>query len=178
MNHSTGTSGGIRHSHTGAAWRQPWFWFVMAPPIAAVVLGVSLVTIAVTQGDSRVVDNYYQAGKSIHKDFALERRAAELGLEASIAVDRQDGRINLHLSGSHAAPDTLRLRLNHATHAERDRQVELVADASGLYRGRIGQSLQGRHYLRLEPLDGEWRLTSVLDNGQDRVDLPLPGQDG
>jgi uncharacterized protein len=153
------------------AWRQFWFWFVLAPPMASIAVGLSLVYTAVTRGDDKVVDNYYQAGRAIHKDFALERRAGELGLDARFVVDREDGQVTVHLQGSDEQPDTLKLYLSHATHARRDRSLELSADSSGLYRGEIGKPVIGRHYIRLEPLDGDWRLASVLDVNQDHLEI-------
>lgn len=161
------------------AWRQFWFWFVLAPPLASVVMGVSLVTLAVSGEDSRVVDNYYQAGRSIHKDFERERQAAELGLDATVAVDRENGQVTIRMGGELSA-ENLNVRLAHATHADRDRDLTVTRDDTGLYRGRIGQPVTGRHYLRLEPPDGDWRLTAVLDNGQNQVDaVPgLPGDEG
>lgn len=161
------------------AWRQFWFWFVLAPPMVSIVVGLSLVYTAVTRGDDKVVDNYYQAGRAIHKDFALERRAGELGLDAHFVVDREAGHVTVHLQGSEEAPATLKLHLSHATHARRDRSLELAADDSGLYRGEIGRPVIGRHYVRLEPLDGEWRLASVLDVNQDHLEInPTAGGNG
>lgn len=160
------------------AYRQFWFWFILAPPLASVVMGLSLVGLAVSGDDSRVVDNYYQAGRSIHKDFDRERRAAALGLDSTIAVDRKDGRITVRLDGNDSLPPAVQLRLAHATHAGRDHRLELVRDETGLYRGRIGAAVTGRYYLRIEAPDDSWRINAVLDNGQNQVDASPhpPGQ--
>ncbi|MDQ2070409.1 FixH family protein [Natronospira bacteriovora] len=161
------------------AWRQFWFWFVLAPPMASIVVGLSLLYTAVTQGDDKVVDNYYQAGRAIHKDFALERRAGELGLEASFVVGRADGQITVHLQGGDDTPERLKLYLSHATHARRDRRLELEADGTGLYRGHIGKPVIGRHYVRLEPMEGDWRLASALDVHEDHLEIhPTRDQNG
>ncbi|MEA5445976.1 FixH family protein [Gammaproteobacteria bacterium AB-CW1] len=161
----------VQAGDKGPAWRQFWFWFVLAPPMASIVIGLSLVYTAVTKGDDKVVDNYYQAGRAIHKDFALERRAKELGLDASFVVDREDGSISVHLQGETEDMDSLRLYLSHATHARRDRELVLESDGSGLFRGQIGKPVVGRHYVRLEPSDGEWRLAAALDVNQDQLDI-------
>ncbi|MCP1727499.1 hypothetical protein J2T60_001499 [Natronospira proteinivora] len=153
------------------AWRQFWFWFVLAPPMASIVVGLSLVYTAVTQGDDKVVDDYYDAGRAIHREFDRERRAAELGLDAYLAVDREDGRITLRLAGADEPPEQLTLHLSHATHAGRDLALTLEADASGLYRGETGQPVYGRHYIRLEPLDQEWRINATLDIGDSQLDI-------
>jgi len=155
----------------GPAWRQFWFWFVLAPPMASIVVGLSLVYTAVTQGDEKVVDDYYDAGRAIHREFDRERRAAELGLDAHIAFDRDDGRVTLRLAGADEAPEQLTLHLSHATHGRRDRTLTLEPDASGLYRGETGQAIYGRHYVRLEPKDREWRINATLDIDDHQLDI-------
>lgn len=168
------------HKDAKPAWRQFWFWFILGPPLAAVGMGVAMISLAVSGEDSRVVDNYYQAGRSIHKEFARERRAAELGLDATVAVDRANGQVTVRLTESGVSPEQLRIRLAHATHEDRDRELTVTRDGTGLYRGRIGAEVTGRHYLHLEPIDGDWRLTAVLANGVSQVDaIPtLPDEDG
>lgn len=153
------------------AWRQFWFWFVLAPPMASIVVGLSLVYTAVTQGDDKVVDNYYDAGRAIHKDFEMERQARDMGLEARMSVDREDGGITLHLQGEQSLPESISLYLSHATQAKRDQTLELEAEGGGLYRGNLGQPVHGRHYIRLQDPDGHWRLNATLGIHDEQLEI-------
>lgn len=161
---------------TVAPWyRQFWFWFVITPPLAAIVLGLSLVHTAVTQGDSLVVDNYSTVGRAIHKTYQMEHQAAALGLDGQLMLDREHGLVTIRLDGLEDPPGKLRLLLSHPTHAERDAELELERDVTGLYRGDAGRAVSGRHYVRLQPADGSWLLATEIKDHQDELSLtPRP----
>ena len=146
-----------------APWyRQFWFWFVFAPPLAAIVIGLSLLATAVIYGDSLVTDNYETVGRAIHKTYQLEHEAVARGVDGNMVLDREGGQVTVRLDGPEDLPETLRLYLSHPTHAERDVALELQRDSSGLYRGEAFRSLDGRHYMRLQPADGSWMLAKEI----------------
>ena len=161
----------MNDEQTGPWYRQFWFWFVMAPPMASIVVGLSLVGIAVTHGDSLVTDDYSQAGRALHKSHERERAAAELGLDGTMIVDREAGVVTIHLQGLEEMPERLQLLLAHPTHAERDVDLELERDSAGLYRASARRPVDGRHYIRLQPDDGGWLLAAELGGADAEMSL-------
>lgn len=159
-----------------APWyRQFWFWFVMAPPMAAIMLGLSLLATAIINSDSLVVDNYETVGRALHKTYEREQQAVALGLGGSLVLDREQGQVTIRLDGLDSPPDTLHLQLSHPTHAERDVTLELQRDDSGIYRGDLRRGVTGRHYVRLEPVGGAWLLATEIAADERELSLkPRP----
>ncbi len=159
-----------------APWyRQFWFWFVIAPPLAAIALGLSLLYTAVTKGDSLVVDNYSTVGRAIHKTYQLEHQAVALGVSGQLVLDRDQGLVTIRLDGLEPPPARLHLFLSHPTHAERDVELELDRDSTGLYRGDARRPVTGRHYVRLQPMDSSWLLATEIQAQKNELTLtPVP----
>lgn len=155
-----------------APWyRQFWCWFVIAPPLAGILLSASLVGIAAIHGDSMVVDDYDTVGRAIVKSYEREDRALRLGLGGRMILDHEQGIVTIRLDGLSNPPERVHLSLSHPTHAERDMVVDMQRNATGLYRGRLQGDINGRHYLRLEPDDEAWLLTMEID--ADRQEFAL-----
>lgn len=150
-------------------YREFWFWFIAAPPLASVVLGLSLVVTAVQHGDSMVVGDYAKAGRSIHLDGRREQAAHQLGLAAHLSIDRDLGSVTVLLEGLEVPLDGLHLLLAHPTHAERDLRLDLQRDSTGLYRAEAGRSIVGRHYLRIESWERDWLLSGEINVDRDVV---------
>lgn len=142
-------------SDSGPAYRQPWFWFVMTPLIVVVCVSLSFVTVSLFHADDRVVDNYYQQGRTINQSFDQEARARELGLVANLRFDQQTGEVLLRLDAAPARseplPERLLLMIGHPVNAELDQQVALVRVREGVYRGDLSRGLSHRRYLTLLP---------------------------
>ena len=91
-------------------YKEFWLWFVLAPPMASIALGLSLVAVAFTQGDTVVVDNYAQAGRALHKDNHREHAAREIGLDGTLVLDRREGQVTVRLDDLPTMPERLDLR--------------------------------------------------------------------
>ena len=137
---------------------QPWYkhfwaWFIVALLATSVVLGLSLVTIAVRNQDTLVTDNYYEAGKGINRSLERENLAVRLQVHAKVKVDDLTGEVELLRSNS-----------------DRERYV-----------GQLTDAVEGRRFVELlgQEGSGQWRLfeeevvspTVVMELG----DEPLQG---
>lgn len=143
---------------------QPWYkefwaWFIISILVFSVVLGLSLVYIAVNGGDTLVVSNYYDAGKGINQSLEREKLAERLGIRGELTLDNQTGTAKLILEGT-SHPQLLTLNLISPTQAEKDRRIILQPIDSNLYQGVLPDEIGGRRFVEVLGMetDKEWRL--------------------
>jgi len=160
--HSTGkTTDG-----SPAPWhRHPIVWLMIAIPASAVVMGVVIVTLAVTSEGSVVRDDYYQAGRAINVDLQGSRQAAELGVVAEFHGSPDTGwmlRVQQHERFEARPAERVNVLLAHPASASRDLEFDLPASGHGVWRGEIA-AVEGRWLLTIKPSDGGWLMRGEVD---------------
>lgn len=139
-------------------WRQPWPWFLMALPMAAVVGGIVTIWLATRDADSLVSDDYYKEGLAIRQVLDRDAKAKVLGIGADLSA--QGTQLQARLAGRlDTLPPALTLHLIHPTRAEQDKTLNLQPGPDGIYHAILPILPAGMRQIVLEPSDRSWRLT-------------------
>lgn len=149
-----------------------WPWLLMAGPAIVIVAGFVTFWLAVTSRDSLVAADYYKQGLAVNAVLAREAEAARLGVSADVA--RLPGHTALAVTltlGESAPPQALMLTLAHPVDGRLDRQLRASREASGRYVATTDRPASGRWRVMLEDSNGQWRLTGVMPQDEDRAVL-------
>lgn len=148
-----------------APWyQQPWLWFVVSWPIAAILAGSVTIYIAFSGADGLVADDYYKRGLAINRELKRDHAAAALHLRAQGRYDAERERITIDLSADRAQPwpPTLTLRVIHPMQPQGDQRVSLASAGEGVYVANITITPGIKRRLILEAetwrLSGEWMV--------------------
>lgn len=151
----------LSHSPSKPWYREPWPWFLISLPAAAVVAGLTTVWIAATNADGLVVGDYYKAGLAINQVLARDDAARDLALSATLQAE--DDSLALTLGGRLAAyPAELTLILAHPTRPGMDQTLALHHAGAGRYRAAAPALPAGKWHAQLSDDASAWRLSGVL----------------
>ncbi|MDT0594252.1 FixH family protein [Glaciecola petra] len=138
-------------------YKQFWPWFLIAIPLSSLIVGSQVIRLATDGTNSMVVDDYYKEGKSINE--RLDKIVNAQALNISTMLQVEEGNIALtFLSGQPATGEALKLDFFHVTQANKDFNVFLTRDASGVYRNNEVFPIKGKWRLRLTPIDENWKI--------------------
>ena len=145
-------------------YKQFWPWMLIALPLCSVVSSLTAAYIFTQNKVSLVAEDYYEEGKGINIEISQLRRAANLGLLASLQIHNTDG-VLIFDKGALPHYPTLMMTLSHRTLAAEDVTLRLTSDAQGRYRFQLPKHLEGPWFIVITPFDNQWKL-------QDKVHFP------
>lgn len=143
-------------------YRQVWPWVLMSIPFSVVIAMTITLSIASRYGDNpMVVDNYYKKGRGINAEVEKVVQAQTRGITFQFSHS-QDRFTLAYNSGAPAELTALRVSFYHSTLAGRDFEQVLTADANGVYRGALPETVDGKWTVTITPFDNAWRLSQSL----------------
>jgi hypothetical protein len=136
---------------------------LIAIPLASVIMGITMITLALNTDDGLVVDDYYRRGKEINREFARDRAASTRGLRGTLWLDGGHGRVELELAANDIAalPRALQLDLIHPTRKGFDQDLELIRVDPGRYAAILGSEPPAGHW-RIQITGQDWRLVGRI----------------
>ncbi len=140
-------------------YRQPMVWLVVGIPGTAVIVGLSLLTLSLNIDLGLVSDDYYKRGKAINVDLSKDKRAHELGFRGMLNYNINEKKLAVTLASTTGVelPQQIKLDIMHATLGEKDIEIDLNSQGSGLYQATLKNSLPvGPWEVRLS--SKEWRI--------------------
>lgn len=141
-------------------YRQFWPWFLFGLPGIVVVAGLSTWYIAETGADHLVADDYYKEGLAINRELVKQKRARELGISATVAVER--GYIRAEMSGDVQAPALL-LVMSHPMDSAQDFELKLAQRRTGVYEAPWPATPSQRWIWQLESIAADQEKTWRVD---------------
>lgn len=139
-------------------YKQPWFWFLLIFPGAAIIWCISMITVALTIDSSMVTDDYSKEGRGIAMNIARDKTARDMGLVASLDINERSASLTMDAADSSAEFPYLVLQLFHPTLAELDRTIQFRPTGDGQFTATLNQPINGRWYFDLRGPDNDWRL--------------------
>lgn len=140
-------------------WRQPWPWALIALPGVMVVIGFTLLAVAMHDSDSLVTRNPYERGLQVGATLQQAQRARAMGLRAEVSLHTGLLSVRLQPAPSDAL---LHLQLHHPLRRNGDLDLVLQRTAPGLYQATAvldpvvyEAQLRGADW----SLAGRWRST-------------------
>ncbi|MBS0309118.1 MAG: FixH family protein [Proteobacteria bacterium] len=140
-------------------YRHPWPWLLMLGPFMVILGGVYTLWLALSQPDAMVADDYYKEGKAINQDLRRDRKAAELGLHASLRYDPAAEKLRGDITGKIAPDTSMQLLLIHSTQPAKDIKLALHPDSAGRFALDLPALDKANWRIQIEDERATWRLT-------------------
>ncbi len=145
-------------------WREPMMWLVIGLPLASVVAGVFLLTVAMRDSSDSVGDLVTRTAQIQVADLSPDARARDLRLSAILRVDEDYVEV-LPVTGEFDRAAPLRLVLRHPTLAASDVELRAAPGDNG-WRAEVELPLDHDWKLEVMPEGMPWRLQGRLPAGQ------------
>jgi hypothetical protein len=80
-------------------YKEPWPWFFLAPIVASMIVGFSMLGVAIDTNDGLVTDDYYRQGVLYNENLERDEKAKELGITGALTMDELTGDVLLKKKG-------------------------------------------------------------------------------
>lgn len=141
-------------------YKQLWPWVLIAIPVITAVKAVHTVVVMQQHKPEIVIDDYYDAGKSINLQLAKYREAALRNLNATILV--AGNKAIIRFTENAVLPDNIHLDFYHPTLGAHDFAVDAERSGELLYVATLPVTPDGRWRLTVTDQSQEWRLRANL----------------
>lgn len=143
-----------------AVWyKQPWLWFILSFPMAAIVIGLSMLYVGIVTYDGVVVDALQRDGRMMRVVDDQDRIAREQNLKAELTWSTDLLRVELSgvVSGY---PDNLDMHFVYPTRRNRDIYLVLTHQGRGIYSTPLTEEIVGEYQVQLHPPleQTQWRV--------------------
>lgn len=142
----------------------PTLWAMLGIPAATVIASAFTLYLAIADADPELPSQFAVEGKQVDDGFARAEAARHAGVRVTLTLD-DPGILRAQLASRSpiVPPETLTLRLTHATRVDVDRHLELRRHRpSGEYSARLDEPLPAGHWWIEIEQDHEWRLRGRL----------------
>ena len=158
----------MQTGNTVTPWyKQFWPWVLIGLPTSVVIASVITYFLAINGMDSVISKDYYKEGLAVNADLERDKKAADLGLSADIAIDGQN--VTMKLSASDAATvhslagQPILLEIENLSFQDKDLSASLVPKGDGIWQGKIPANMSQATWLaRL--IGPDWRISHRLEN--------------
>ena len=90
-------------------YKEPWPWLFLVPITASVIVGFSMLGVAIQTNDGLVTDDYYRQGVLYNENLERDEKAQELGITGSLTMDELTGDLSFTIDFGQAEGDCRRV---------------------------------------------------------------------
>lgn len=141
---------------------QPYVWMIILIPFTAIILGVAMLSLAISTDSGLVVDDYYKKGKEINRVLERDTRALSFGLGATVELDADLGLLRVRLASAEKLTpgDYPKIEFLHSTRSGMDQSIVLIPVNDGLFTAKFDSLAPGRWNVQIST--AEWRIVGSL----------------
>ena len=152
-------------------------WMLLAIPLSSVIVGMIMLTLAITSYSGLVVDDYYKRGMQINRTLERDATAARYAMASDVRFVEESSQVvvTLEADSDFLYPDSVILGIYHAVKPGQDKEIELRRISDKVYAGPVPEMIPGKWYSSLYTND--WRLTGRIDWPSETASFTTEGPD-